>query len=57
MNMDYCKFENTLDALRQCMEHLRMSDKDFEAEYSRNEVRARQELSWLILELANEIDK
>lgn len=48
MNMSYCRFENTLLALRECTEHL---EDDLEDKF---ELRAREKLIKLCKEIAED---
>jgi hypothetical protein len=47
MNMDYCKFKNTLSALRQCAD-------GWDEEVKGNEAQAKQEMIELMIDLLNE---
>ncbi len=52
-NMSYCKFENTLEALRECLIDIHLEDDERE-ERSDYESRARIELISLCREIAAE---
>lgn len=47
MNMDYCKFENTLAALRQCAD-------GWDEEVKGSEAKAKQKMIELMIDLLNE---
>ena len=49
-NMSYCRFENTMDDLRDCLRHI-----DHEAENNRDES-ARQEMIELFMEIASQYE-
>ena len=50
-NMSYCRFENTLEALRECSDALRESQDPFE-KLSLDERKAAKDLLFLCVELA-----
>ena len=55
-NMSYCRFENTLNALRDC--HQAMKDQaDTGEELSKTELEARDQLLNLCTEIAGEADQ
>ena len=56
-NMSYCRFQNTLEDLRDCAEYILSGEDDDGEELSREEERARQHMIKLIRKLAVELEE
>jgi len=52
-NMSYCRFENTVNALQDCYEHL----ADDDSKLSEHELDAKKGLIRLCIDIAQEFDK
>ena len=56
MNMSYCRFQNTLEALRECMDALDEIDYDVEKLCS-DEMRAAKQLAHLCWQFASNLEE